>query len=155
MLAFISSAPPPPMSGSGCNVSQQFDTRIDIQWITPADCGGREDCFYLIKTGSGSPKRHSPSAFRPNSQEEFTIRNLQPDTTYQITVSIHNGVSDQDPENVGHRECTFVAATVPGSEYNSSIVRPYLIIVCSHRCVYARAIRLFRDHLLQQFSSSP
>ena len=148
------------MSGSGCNVSQEFDTRIDIQWITPAHCGGREDCYYLIKAGSGSPQRHSPSEFRPNSQEEFTIRNLLPDTTYQITVSIHNGVSDQDPENVGNRECTFVAATVPGSKYNSSIVHPYniyclLILVCSHRCVYAKAIRLCRDHLLQQLSSSP
>ena len=134
MLAFISSAPPPPISG--CNVSQQFDTRIDIQWITPPHCGEREDCYYLIKIRNGSPKRHSPSEFRPNSQETFSIRNLQPDTTYQITVSVHNGVSDQDPENVGNRECTIVAATVPGSKYNSSIVRPCLLF--TDHCLFTQ-----------------
>ena len=117
------SAPPPPISN--CAVSQQFDTVITVRWTTPADCGGRRDCYYQIKINNGSPKRHSP-VFRPNNQETFTVENLQPDTTYSITVSIHNGVSDQDSANARLRECSFPATTLQGSEYgqlpNSSLV---------------------------------
>ena len=50
--------------------------------------------------------------------DDRTVRNLQPDTTYSITVSVHNGVSDQDPENARLRECTFIATTSQGSEYD-------------------------------------
>jgi hypothetical protein len=116
MHGIIFLAPPP--SISGCNVSQRLDTSIDILWITPATCGERKDCYYVIQANDGPPKRHSPVIFRPNNQETFTVGNLLQDTTYQITVSVHNGVSDQDPENVGNRECTIVAATIPGSKYN-------------------------------------
>jgi hypothetical protein len=109
------SAPPPPVSD--CDVSQRFDTAITIRWRTPANCGGRSDCYYKIKINNGPPKRHSP-LFRPNNQESFTVENLQPDTTYSITVSIHNGVSDQDPDNARNRECLIVNKTLPGSEYD-------------------------------------
>ena len=51
-------------------------------------------------------------------QETYTIDNLQPDTTYLITVSIHNGVSDQDSDNARIRECTIIAKTLQGSKYN-------------------------------------
>ena len=54
--------------------------------------------------------------FHPNSQENFTVESLQPDTTYSITVSVHNGVSDQDSENVRNRECMIVAKTMQGSK---------------------------------------
>ena len=61
--------------------------------------------------------RHSP-VFRPNAQEIFTVENLRPDTTYSITVSVHNGVSDQDPDNAGNRECSVAATTIQGSKYD-------------------------------------
>ena len=64
--------------------------------------------------------QHSPT-FRPNAQETFTVENLQPDTTYSITVSIHNGVSDQDSGNARLRECVITAKTLQGSEYDGSI----------------------------------
>ena len=110
-------APPPPISN--CNVGQQFDTAITIQWRSPANCGGRSDCYYQIKINNDSPKRHS-SVFRPNTQETFTVENLQPATTYAITVSIHNGVSDQDPDNAENRKCVIVATTIQGSKYGQS-----------------------------------
>ena len=100
-----------------CAISQQFDTAITVQWRAPADCGGRRDCYYQIKINNGSPKRYSPPVFRPDTEETFTVENLQPDTTYSITVSIHNGVSDQDPDNARNRECLIVATTLQGSEY--------------------------------------
>ena len=59
--------------------------------------------------------RHSPT-FRPNAQETFTVENLQPDTTYSITVSIHNGVSDQDSGNARLRECPITTTTLQGSK---------------------------------------
>ena len=124
-MRFISSVPPPTISG--CNVSQAFDTGIAIRWTTPADCGGRTDCYYQIKIDDGSPQQYSPPVFQPNTQETFTVENLQQDTTYQITVSVHNGVSDQDPENARNRECTFVAATVSGSKYDQQSLAMLLL----------------------------
>jgi hypothetical protein len=119
MIQFTnSSAPPPPVSD--CDVNQRFDTAMAIQWTTPANCGGRSDCYYQIKINNGSPKRHSP-VFRPNTQETIIVDDLQPDnTTYAITVSIHNGVSDLDPENSKNRECLIVAKTLQGSKYDRS-----------------------------------
>ena len=110
-------APPPPISN--CDISLQFDTAITIRWRSPANCGGRSDCYYQIKINNDYPKRHSP-VFRPNIQETFTVENLQPSTTYSITVSIHNGVSDQDPDNARNRECVIVATTLQGSKYERS-----------------------------------
>ena len=119
MTLLFFSAPPPRIPE--CTVSQSFDTAVTIQWTTPANCGGRTDCYYQIeiKFNDGSPKQHSPG-FRPNTQETYTIDNLQPDTTYSITVSIHNGVSDQDSDNARFRECTIVNKTLQGSKYNQS-----------------------------------
>ena len=113
-----SSAPPPPIS-SICDVSQRFDTAVTIQWITPANCGRRSDCYYQIRINNDSPQRHSP-VFRPNNQETFTVANLQPDITYSISVSVHNGVSDQDPDNARNRECVIVTTTLQGSKYDQS-----------------------------------
>ena len=112
-----SSAPPPPISS--CVVSQHFDTAITIQWITPVNCGRRSDCYYQIKINNGSPEDYS-LVFHPNTQETFTVESLQPDTTYSITVSVHNGVSDQDPDSARNRECIIVATTLEGSKYDRS-----------------------------------
>ena len=64
--------------------------------------------------------QHSPT-FHPNTQQTFTVENLQPDTTYSITVSIHNGISGQDSGNARLRECVITAKTLQGSEYDGSI----------------------------------
>ena len=124
MILLFFSAPPPHIPE--CTISQHFDTAVTIQWTTPANCGGRTDCYYQIKINDGSPKRHSPG-FRPNTQETYTIDNLQPDTTYSITVSIHNGVSDQDSDNARFRECTIVVKTIQGSmiDPNGKLVITY------------------------------
>jgi hypothetical protein len=77
------------------------------------------DCDYQIQINDGSPELLSPRrVFHSNNQETFTIENLQPDTTYSITVSVHNGVSDQDPDNARNRQCSIVATTLQGSEYD-------------------------------------
>ena len=117
IIILLFSAPPPRIPE--CTVSQRFDAGVTIQWTTPANCGGRTDCYYQIKINNGSPKQYSPG-FRPNTQETYAIDNLQPDTTYSIIVSIHNGVSDQDSDNARFRECTIVTKTLQGSEYDQS-----------------------------------
>ena len=77
----------------------------------------------------GSPKQHSPG-FHSNTQEVYTIDNLQPDTTYWITVSIHNGVSDQDPGNAKLRECSFAATTLQGSMYDQYSLASHIHCLC-------------------------
>ena len=119
MMQFTNSSAPPPPISSSCDVSQHFDTAVTIRWRSPANCGGRSNCYYQIRINNDSPQRHSP-VFRPNNQETFTVANLQPDTTYSISVSVHNGVSDQDPDNARNRECVIVATTLQGSKYDQS-----------------------------------
>ena len=88
-------------------MSESFETALTIQWSTPAHCGGRNDCYYRIKINDGPPMVPA---------DDRTLRNLQPDTTYSITVSVHNGVSEQDAENAKSRECVIVATTIRGSK---------------------------------------
>ena len=98
-------------------MSREFDTAITIQWTNPAHCGGRSDCYYNIRVNDGPPVQHTPNSFQSNPQETYIVENLQPDTTYSITVSIHNGVSDQDTENTKNRECSIIAGTIQGSKF--------------------------------------
>ena len=59
------------------------------------------------------------------SVHSYTVENLQPDTTYSITISIHNGVSDQDAENAKLRECSIVVKTIRGSKLSDYYDSPF------------------------------
>ena len=47
----------------------------------------------------------------------FTVTELTPFTAYIIRVSVHNGVSDQDPGNANSRVSESLNKTMEGSEY--------------------------------------
>ena len=96
--------------------------------------------------------KYNPTRFTINAQIVYTINNLQQDTTYSITVSILNGVSDQDADNAKLRECSIVVTTMQGSMFDqctSTIAINYnVFIALFFRCVHA-----WRHHLPQQHSS--
>ena len=96
--------------------SEIYDTSVVLQWRSPPHCGGRTDCYYQIRITDGPVILHN--IFTLNTQVTYTVNNLQPDTTYSITVSIHNGVSDQDAGNAKLRECSFVVTTIQGSMFD-------------------------------------
>ena len=101
-----------------CTSNTVYDTGAVLQWRNPPHCGGRTDCYYRISINNGPAVRHDPTNFNFNALETYTANNLQPDTTYSITVSIHNGVSDQDADNAKLRECQIVVTTIPGSKFD-------------------------------------
>ena len=121
MTNFIHAAPPPPISE--CLASTIFDTGATLQWRNPLQCGGRNDCYYQIKINDGPSVQYIPSTFPDFST--YTVDNLQPDTTYSITISIHNGVSDQDAENAKLRECSIVVKTIRGSKLSVYYDSPF------------------------------
>ena len=134
------SAPPPRISS--CVASEHLDTSITIRWTNPAACGGRSDCNFMIRVNDGPPQLYSPAGgFRPNRQETYIVGNLQPDTTYSITVSIHNGVSDQDADNARLRECSFVATTIQGSKFAQCAV--FIIVYPFHATCSIGWIQVF------------
>ena len=97
-----------------------YDTSVELQWNSPSHCGGRTDCFYQIRLNNGPAERYDPTNFNFNAQTGKVVSNLQQDTTYSITISVHNGVSDhdQDTDDAKFRECSIVATTTQGSKFN-------------------------------------
>ena len=114
------SAPPAPISE--CLASTIMDTGVTVQWRNP-HCGGRNDCYYLIKVNNGPPIQYIPTTVHFSA---YTVEDLQPDTTYIITISVHNGVSEQDAKNAKLRECSIVVKTIKGSKLIRLLVRRFL-----------------------------
>ena len=112
----VCSAPPPPISE--CMASEVYDTSVILQWRSPPHCGGRTDCYYQIRINNGPAIQHDQTRFNFNAQVTYTINNLQQATTYSITVSIHNGVSDQDAANAKLRECSVPLTTIQGTMFD-------------------------------------
>ena len=83
--------------------------------------------------------RYDPTNFNFNAQETYTLNNLQPDTTYSIIVSVHNGVSGLDAVNANLRACQIVVATIPGSKFdqlNGCVIVTLLCTSCTSPQVY-------------------
>ena len=113
--AFISLASPSAVVSSP-NTSQS-DTTITISWKRPGD-GGRNDLYYIIEY---RPQCSLGRFIRASRREDtgvmnytYTIRNLEPDTNYLITVTAENGVSDQEPDLRGTRTVEIQALTREG-----------------------------------------
>ena len=61
---------------------------------------GHEAIAQLLLSDNGSPKEHSPVYSVPVATQTITVEKLQPDTTYSIAVSFHNGISGQDSDKL-------------------------------------------------------
>ena len=109
----------PPAMLSECLARNITETEVTIQWINPPHCGGRDDCYYQIKVNDGPPIWYTPTTIHFSS---YTLDRLQPDTRYRVTVSIHNGVSEQDADGAKSRECSVVVNTIGGSKFTSIII---------------------------------
>ena len=113
--AFISLASPSKVVNS--QSTSQSNTTITISWERPDD-GGRNDLYYIIEYRS---QGSLDSFIRAGRREDtgvmdytYTIRNLEPDTNYLITVTAENGVSDQEPDLRGTRTVEIQALTREG-----------------------------------------
>ena len=126
--AFICLASPSKVVSS--QSTSQTNTTITISWKRPGD-GGRNDLYYIIEY---RPQGSLGSFIGPSRREDtgvmdytYTIRNLEPDTNYLITVTAENGVSDQEPDLRGTRTVEIQALTPEGCKLST-------LTVVSFRC---------------------
>ena len=92
-------------------VNTKSDTSVIIKWNRP-EIIGRDDFYYIIKytdiANLEDSLSNDPLSFRlVDSASTVSFRlpsigsglELKPNTDYIIKVIVHNGVSDQEPEN--------------------------------------------------------
>ena len=146
MHLYLCTAPPPALFHCGVSVSQTYAHSVRVQWQSPSHCGGRKDCYYEIAVNGQATVRYDPTAFNVDVLESYTINNLQPSTTYLVSVSIHNGVSDQDPDSAKLRQCFIEVKTKEGSKFeNNYEVTDFITVTLNCRCPY-----IWRNNLPQQ-----
>ena len=105
-------------------VNSRTDTTVVVTWRRPT-VTGRPDYFYRVEVSD--PERvnafneHNSNLVNGNIQPTYSVSPLVPHTSYVIRVSVHNGISDQDPD--GHlRICEVEVMTLEGGEKNSQAV---------------------------------
>ena len=116
IILYLTTAPP-----SACRnleVVYTTDTTISIMWTRP-EIVGRSDLFYRVlhsdpdNIGQFIVKENNLR--NSNTRVSYIVSGLRPFTSYQLKVTTHNGVSDQDP-NTYLRQCLVSGMTREGSE---------------------------------------
>ncbi len=96
-------------------------TSITVLWQSPTTTG-RGDYFYTIKyTNPDDPAGNLlvyQQRYKPNA---ITVTGLRPATGYRIEVSVHNGVSDQDPDGAPQRTCQVSGMTTEGRKSDKHV----------------------------------
>ena len=90
------------------------EKNISISWEIPANTG-RDDFYYTVEYTDGESVE-SDTVFSQNRVVQYSIDGLKPATDYIITVTVENGVSDQDSQNEYLRRCELRLTTQEGSE---------------------------------------
>ena len=90
--------------------------KITVTWNRPSTTG-RDDFYYNIYYSSsedeGKFTKHNINHryFMSSYEVSYTLTGLDPFTSYTIRVTVHNGVSDQDPTGKLSRQCEVTTAT--------------------------------------------
>lgn len=93
-------------------------TTATIKWLCPPDTG-RDDITYLVCTTDLSFSKHCYESF-PTPEKDllgyaaYVLKDLTPFTTYIVTVTVANGVSELDFENEGRRVAEVILTTAEG-----------------------------------------
>jgi hypothetical protein len=90
-----------------------MDTQIILQWKKPI-ITGRSDFYYIIEYSDGETTgKHTITSQMEYVQE--ILSNLKPHTMYTFTITVENGVSDQNTGGKDLGSCKLTAATTEGS----------------------------------------
>lgn len=92
------------------------DQLLNIYWRRP-DITGRDDYYYILAYDDGESVG-SHSIINKSQVVSQLITDLKPATEYTITVTVVNGVSDQDKENEFKRMCHLRTTTLEGGSYS-------------------------------------
>jgi hypothetical protein len=102
----------PPSACRNIQSIQQTATQITLRWSKPMSIG-RSDFYYQVKYSDGETTgQHSVESSLDYTQE--VISGLRPDRNYRFTVTVNNGVSDQDARDERLRSCELMARTMEG-----------------------------------------
>ena len=104
----------PPSTCRNIQVLQRSDTRVTMQWAKPVNTG-RDDYYYQIEYGDGETTGMHVVVDKLDYVQEV-VSNLKPDTSYMFTVTVNNGVSDQDSGREYLRRCELTTTTMEGSK---------------------------------------
>lgn len=112
----IYAAPP-----GGCydiQVVSTTDSTINVMWRKP-NFTGRADYYYNVyysnPNSAGAFILHNKCPYVDvGGLVEYSVTTLLPQTNYAVRVTVHNGVSDQDLENIHLRTCEVTASTTDG-----------------------------------------
>ena len=103
----------PPSSCRNIQAIQRTATQITLRWKKPINVG-RDDFYYEIEYSDGETTGEHALESKMDYILEV-ITGLKPDTSYKFTVTVNNGVSDQDDRNEKLRSCELVTRTMEGS----------------------------------------
>ena len=88
---------------------------VNVEWERP-DFTGRDDFYYVLLYIDGESVG-SNQVINQSQVVSQLITDLKPVTDYTITVTVVNGVSDQDMENEFRRRCVLAVTTPEGGNY--------------------------------------
>ena len=107
----------PPTAVGNLTVVNRTNTSVTIQWITPTRIG-RLDYYYNVEYSDpkGRSRYIQHNRRRITNTNTYNVTGLQPNTTYVIRVSVHNGVSGNDSANDDDRKEEVVTNTEEGGK---------------------------------------
>ena len=85
---------------------------MSVKWDKPL-ITGRDDYYYILEYTDGESVG-SNQVINQSQVVSQLITGLKPVTEYVITVTVANGVSDQDKQNEVLRTCTLLVTTPEG-----------------------------------------
>lgn len=115
MVVFQSKSPAaPPSSCLNIGLVNKTDKQIILHWTRPK-LTGRNDFYYVLSYDNGESKgEHILQSGNDLDRVVEVISGLKPATTYTVTVTVHNGVSEQDSNNEHLRRCQLMTTTKEG-----------------------------------------
>ena len=88
---------------------------LNVEWERP-EVTGRDDYYYILQYTDGESIGSNQVIDRSQVVSQL-ITGLEPVTRYTITVTVVNGVSNQDMENEFKRRCELMVTTTEGGIY--------------------------------------
>ena len=107
----------PPSECQRIKIISIEEQSVSLSWKRPVIIG-RDDFYYAVKYSDGETVESNP-VVNLRREVHYFIDGLKYATEYTITVTVKNGVSDQDPENKHLRRCELRLKTQEGSKLKS------------------------------------
>ena len=113
----------PPTACRNIKLVSMEEQNVSISWKRPVQVG-RNDFYYIVEY-SDCDTVGSDTVVNQHRVVHYTIGGLKYATEYNTTVTVENGVSDQDPKNEYLRRCELRFMTQEGSKLKINIITSF------------------------------